>query len=183
MTEDKEIVYSKGVIEFITVANEYCLFTEKAEQYSKEDLLLYYLKICPLLYLKGILLPGLEESESEITERYLTEEAWESIFQTFKKKLGDDDVFWSIEDDEADEKKPIKSSTSEYIADVYQDMKDFVMLYQKSTLAAKENAVAECRRLFETHWGSRVIAIQRALHNIVFPEQPSEINDDNENSL
>lgn len=176
-TIDNDLVYSKGVLEFLTVANEYCLFTEKAEQYSKEDILLYYIKICPLLYLKGILLPKLEENDSEITERYVTEEAWESILQTFKRKFGEEDVFWNIENDQTDEKISIKLSVSEHIADVYQDMKDFVMLYQKSTHAAKENAVLECYRLFETHWGSKIIFIQKALHAIVFPEQLVDISE------
>lgn len=175
MTIDNDLVYSKGVLEFLTVANEYCLFTEKAEQYSKEDILLYYIKICPLLYLKGILLPKLEENDSEITERYVTEEAWENILQTFIRKLGEEDVFWNIENDQTDEKTSIKLSVSEHIADVYQDIKDFVMLYQKSTHAAKENTVLECYRLFETHWGSKIILIQKALHAIVFPEEPADI--------
>lgn len=168
--KDNDLVYSKGVLEFLTVSNEYCLFTEKAEQYSKEDILIYYLKICPLLYLKGILLPKMEENDAEITERYVTEESWESIFQTFKRKLDEEDVFLNIKNDQADEKTTIRLSISEHIADVYQDMKDFVMLYQKNTHAAKENAVAECYRLFETHWGSKIICIQKALHAIVFPE-------------
>ena len=60
---DKDIVYSKNVIEFITVVNEYCLFIEKAENYSKDDIIQYMLKICPLIYLKGALLPTGEENE------------------------------------------------------------------------------------------------------------------------
>ena len=49
-------------------------------------------------------------------------------------------------------------------------MKDFLMLYKKGTQASKENAVAECRHLFETHWGSRLTNAHRALHNIVYKE-------------
>lgn len=172
--KDKEKVYSKGVIELLTVANEYCLFSEKAEQYSKEDIIQYYLKICPLLYLKGILLPELEENDAEITERYLTEEAWENIFNTFKAKLGEEDIFWIADTEHPVEKPDKKSSISELIADVYQDMKDFVMLYQKNTFAAKENAVAECHRLFGNHWGIKIIHIQKALHEITFSESTQE---------
>jgi hypothetical protein len=183
ISKDNEPVYSKGVLEFLTVANEYCLFTEKAEMYSKEDILHYYVKICPLLYLKGILLPKLEENDAELTERYLTEEAWESVYQTFKKKLGEEDFFWHIENEDADEKTPIKLSISEHVADVYQDMKDFVMLYQKSTQAAKENAVRECSCLFETHWGSIIIRIQKAMHQIIFPEQAADTSEFDKSDL
>lgn len=177
--KDNDPVYSKGVIETLTVANEFCLFTEKAEQYSKEDIILYYVKICPLLYIKGILLPQLDESESEITERYVSEENWELIFNSLKKKLGDDDIFWDIDHDHSNEKKFRKLSISEQIADIYQDLKDFVMLYQKSTHAAKENAVAECNRLFEENWGKKIIRIQKAIHEIIYH---SHEDDENEKS-
>jgi hypothetical protein len=175
--KSKEHIFSKSIIEFLTVANEYCLFTEKAEMYSQEDIALYYLKICPLLYLKGILLPEVEGDESEITERYLTEENYEIIFQALRKKFGETDTYWCIDDEGKEENATKKSSISEQIADVYQDMKDFVMLYQKNTQAARENAVAECRRLFETHWGTAIVNMQQALHKIIFGEHGSGISE------
>lgn len=175
--KDTDPVFSKGVIEFLTVANEYCLFTEKTEQYTKEDIILYYVKICPLLYIKGILLPQLEENESEITERYVNEENWEIVFQSLKRKIGEEDIFWDIDHDHSNDKIIRKLSISEHIADVYQDLKDFIMLYQKNTLAAKENAVAECNRLFETHWGDKIIRIQKALHEIIFHDHSDDSSD------
>jgi len=176
LTENKnEIIYSKNIIELLTVANEYCLFTEKAEQYQKEDIIYYYLKICPLLYLKGILLPSVEECDFEITERYVTEEIWEHIFISLNKKIGQEDNFLSFNNNEdVSEKNIIKQSISEQIADIYQDLKDFIILYQKNTQAAKINAVAECYRLFATHWGNKIIKLQMALHNIIFPGVPNE---------
>lgn len=170
MTKEKDTdpVYSKDVIEFLTVANEYCLFTEKTEQYTKEDIILYYVKICPLLYIKGILLPQLEGNESEITERYVTEENWEIIFNTLRRKMGDDDLFWDIDHDHTNDKTIRKLSISEHITDVYQDLKDFIMLYQKNTHAAKMNAVAECNRLFGTNWGNKIIRIQKTAHQYIF---------------
>jgi hypothetical protein len=167
---DKEIVYSKNVIEFYTVANEYCLFVEKVENYTKEDIISYMLKICPLIYLKGSLLPVYEESEFEISERYITEEYWEHIFLSLKNKFGNDDNYLTIAGDDKGEIVPSPASIAENLTDIYQDMKDFIMLYQKGTHAAKENAVAECRQLFETHWGSRLVNALRALHYIVYSE-------------
>lgn len=174
-----EAVYSKSVIEFLTVANEYCLFTEKAEQYSREDIFQYYLKIGPLLYLKGALLPEMNDNESEIPERYLTEEAYEIIYQALKKKIGDADAFWCIDDEGKEDNSVKMDSIAEQIADIYQDMKDFVMLYQKNTHAAKENAVAECHKLFISHWGIRTISLQQALHKILFSNMLSTSAEEN----
>ena len=179
--EEKDLVYSKNVIEFLTVANEFCLFVEKGETYSKEDIVHYMLKICPLIYLKGSLLPTIEENESEVIERYMTEEYWESIFKIIKEKLGKDDKYWVLANNEIGECVPRMASIAENLADIYQDMKDFVMLYQKGTHAAKENAVAECKILFETHWGHRILSAHKALHESIYNDNSEEEFYENDN--
>ena len=169
--KDKDVVYSKNVVEFITVANEYCMFTEKAENYTKEDIIHYMLKICPLLYLKGALLPASNESEFEITERYVNEEHWDTVYKALNKVLGKDDIYFTLGFNDTGEHTPVMASIADNLTDIYQDLKDFLMLYQKGTHAAKENAVAECRSLFEKHWGKRLVNAHCALHNLVFKEE------------
>ena len=51
-------------------------------------------------------------------------------------------------------------------ADIYQDLKDFIYLYQKNTEMAKENAVSECKRLFQTRWGVRLTRAHTVIHEI-----------------
>ena len=50
------IVYSKNVIEFVTVAAETCLFLEHATDFSREDFVVKSVKLFPLLYLKASLI-------------------------------------------------------------------------------------------------------------------------------
>ena len=52
------------------------------------------------------------------------------------------------------------------------------MLYQKGSHASKENAVAECRNLFASHWGRRIANIMLPLHKINFHVNDMEENDD-----
>jgi len=42
---EDDIVYSKDVLEFVTVAAEYCSFVEAVNQYSKKDFLNKFIKI------------------------------------------------------------------------------------------------------------------------------------------
>ncbi len=176
-----EIVFSKNVIEFLTVANEYCLFVEKADNYSRDDIINYLLKICPLIYLKGALLPESEESEYEIPERFVAEEHWESIYNALKSKLGKENIYWTLTNNEAGENVPSMASIADNLADIYQDLKDFVMLYQKGTHASKENAIAECCMLFKTHWGSIIVSVHKALHHILYNEVVQDNFYENEN--
>ncbi|MBI9034298.1 MAG: DUF5063 domain-containing protein [Bacteroidales bacterium] len=173
--------YSKNVIEMLTVAHEFCLFMEKAESYKKTDLIEYLLKMAPLMYLKGTLLPHIKVDYPESNERFVTEDKWEAIFNQIKEKLGHDDEYLVLSDEGITDNQGIKASIAENISDVYQDMKDFVYLYQKPTLGPKQNAAHEVKRHFINHWGPRLIQAQIPLHKLAFKSQLEE--QDNSNNL
>ncbi len=163
---ENDPVFTRQIIEFITVSNEFCLFTEKVETYSKEDIVEYYRRILPFLYLKGSLLKPVVRSAGEASERFFTQEEWELLFNTLRNKLYPDDHFW-VSTDMYDENTEIeKASVAECIADIYQDMKDFLMLYQKNHYASKENAVNDVCEHFDHHWGEASIKCMLALHRL-----------------
>ena len=56
----KSIVYSTGVVEFITVAVQYCILLESVNNLSKNELTDKLSKLLPFLYLKTLLAPELE---------------------------------------------------------------------------------------------------------------------------
>ncbi len=159
-------VYSKQVIELLTVANEYCIFTEKADDYSKADIVNYYRHILPLLYIKGSVLKPIIPQHPEDAERFLTEESWEIILNSLRNKFYPDDHFWICEDLSDENTDVEKMSLAECLADIYQDLKDFVMLYQKNLYSSRENAVAEISRLFSEHYGEIITHALPALHQL-----------------
>ncbi|MCF8296976.1 MAG: DUF5063 domain-containing protein [Saprospiraceae bacterium] len=165
-----EIIKSKTVLEMITVAYEFCLFIESAENYDKQTVISYLQKVCPLIYIKGALLPEIEVSDESAAERFVTEENWESIFSMLKTKFGKDDEFYIIDDNLITGVKPIVASLADNLADVYQDLKDFVMLYQKNLTVAKECAVRDCKVLFENNWGQKLLNAHIRIHQLVFEE-------------
>jgi hypothetical protein len=62
----QNIVYSKNVVEFVTVANEFCATIEKVNNFSAPENLQKLQKILPLLYLKASLLPRMEKLLDEV---------------------------------------------------------------------------------------------------------------------
>ena len=162
--DQSEIVKSRQVIEMLTVANEYCLFLEKAEEYSRADIIEYVQKVCPLLYIKGILLPLVTVNWPEANERFVTIERWETLFNILRHKFDKDDEYWVS--DHNDENITLKESLSDNLTDIYQDLKDVVLLYQKNNDAARENAVFECKSLFNPHWGDRIAKALHYLHTM-----------------
>ncbi len=173
MTEQNksDITLSKQVIELATVANEYCFFLESLEKKEKGTILEFMQRILPLLYVKGSLLPVIEPEHPEANERFVTEEQWETIFTELRGIIGEDDEFWLIDPQYINETEPLKASLSENFTDIYQDMKDFLLLLQKNTHAARENAIAECRTLYENHWGYRIGNVLTRIHHLLYFEE------------
>ena len=162
----QEPVFSRKVLEMITVSNEFCIFIEESGKYDTLQILAYLERVVPLLYLKGSLLPEVEISDETANERFITEEQWETCFNALKEKFGKIDAFYMNEN--AGEKEVHKYSLAESITDIYQDLRDFVYLYQRNTMAARENAVSSCKTLFEGRWGYCAIRIMQAIHFILY---------------
>lgn len=160
---NKEGHIPSPVIELLTVANEFCLFTESVSRYPKNEVLEYYRKILPLLYIKGNLLPD-ELPEEARPERYVTEEQWEVVFNDIRQLLGEEDAFFFVDYSEPKDQDTWQGSLADHLADIYQDMKDYVLAFQKNTHTSRVNAIADCRRLFYTHWGERIVRAQHVIH-------------------
>jgi hypothetical protein len=163
--DPNEPVFSKKVIEVLTISNEFCLLIEKAETYERTDFLLILHRILPLLYLKASLLTNVEASNPEIKERFVNEEQYELIYHSLKRIFGSDDRF----KENVNNISANPGSFSEYLSDVYQDIKDFLVLYQKPSMSAKENAINECLLFFKNHWGYRALMSVTNIHPLLYP--------------
>jgi hypothetical protein len=168
-------LYSRKVLEMITVANEYCLFLEKAEEYSPDELLGFLQKVSPLIYLKAALLPDLTVEDEDAVEHYVTEQQWEELFNILHNKFGSRDEFFFVDLHEKSHNDPVKGSLAECYTDVYQDMKDFLILYQNPLRAFKENAVKDCKSMFESRFGYRLLKAQAAIHCLLYPEDEGPV--------
>lgn len=158
--DNEDILKSRNVMELLTVANDFCIFTENVSDNNKIQIFDYYQKVLPLLYVKGSLVPDIEVSNHSFNERYVTENQWEKVYKDIQEKLGKDDIYWNLDNlNDAREQ-----SIADNISDIYQDMKDFLILFQQPKMAAKENAVYEIKKLFEAHWGVRCANAVNAIH-------------------
>jgi hypothetical protein len=174
-TYPEDITLSKPVLEIVTLAGEFCSYLESAESKSKKGILNFIQRMLPFLYFKGSLLPEVEVNFPEANERFVTEVDWENIFTILRDKFGSDDEFWLLDPEYINETEPIKASIAENIADIYQDMKDLVWLFGKNTQAARENAIHDCKLLFNTHWGFRIGHIIGQVHYLLSnPDSESE---------
>jgi len=169
------IAYSKNVLEFITVANEFCGFLERSEDLETADFLSRLQKILPLLYLKASLLPDFEFDSEEELEKFVTEMDYIHIQDKILQHtgVGNDyqEVFISgMQFSES----ALTASIAENVADIYQEMKDLVMSFRTLNDEVMEQAVWECKTNFSQYWGQTLVNCLRAVHNLIY----SENNDD-----
>ncbi len=162
-----DVVYSRNVIEFATVANEFCAFTESVNDLTRKDFLGKLQKLLPLLYLKASLLPKLEEDE-ESPEKFVTESDYGYILGKLSSKLGAFDSYPEIfEEGMALGEATVEANISENVADIYQDLKDFILSYRIGTTDVMRAALWECNNNFEQYWGQKLVNGLRAVHMLV----------------
>lgn len=157
MDKNDKAVYSRNVVEFVAVANEFCKYSERASEIKGDELLKIFQRILPLMYLKASLLPQLNPYFEDGNEKFVTEDNWNQIHEIFREKFGTADDFQEIFDERATESgEPVVSSISENMTDIYQDLKDFLLLYQTGTDEVMNDAIWECRLNYENFWAEVV---------------------------
>jgi len=182
MDTSTEPVYSRNVVEFVAVANEYCKYAEHASELKGDELLKIMQRILPLMYLKASLLPQFEPFFEDGNEKFVTESDWVSLNDILKEKFGTANEFLEVFDNKAEETgSPAVSTISENMTDIYQDMKDFLLLYQTGTREVMNDAVWECRLNFEEFWGQKLVNTLRAIHKFIYSgEDIGKVEDDTE---
>lgn len=166
---DKELIYTKESIEFATVAKEFLAFLESASKMKKDDFIDTSVKLLPLLYLKGVLLPEVIEFDDDYTEKFVTESTWSYIQQIAAAKLDEDDNYVQIQDaGVVNSMDYLNVGLSELFADLYQEIGDFIGAYRTGTDEIMLSALYYCRENFKNYWGIRALVLQKSLHEIKF---------------
>jgi hypothetical protein len=173
------IIYSPEVIEFVTIANEYCLLLEGLNELSREEFIEQSYKLLTLLHLKAIVLPKPANVSDAETETFMNEADWHFIDQGISTKLGSLETFNELVEP-ARPNVPLELSLSECMTDTYQDLKDFTQLYQFGNEEAITIGLWECKTNFEQIWGPRIIIVMKEFHNLLYSD--TEINDETDNT-
>ncbi len=174
----ENIVYSRNVIEFVTVAKEYCSFVEGVESLPKQEFLDNGRKILSLLYLKASMLPKLESIFEDATEKYVSESDWNYIHDNVKLKLAQHNDYLEVFDPNMHiSEGPLSASLAENFADIYQDLKDFISNFGIGNEEIMNDAIWECRLNFEEYWGQRLVNALRAIHSVLYSGESLDEND------
>jgi len=172
-----KLIYATEVIEFVTVANEYCLLLESLNELTREEFIKQAYKLLSLLHLKAIILPKPENISNAETETFINETDWHFIDTGISVKLGSLETFNDLIEPAIPD-APVNISLSECMTDIYQDLKDFTQLYQFGNEEAITEGLWECKNNFELIWGPRLIIVLKEFHNLLFGNVDLSNDDD-----
>jgi len=164
-----QIVYSKNVVEFVTVASEFCTSAENVAKMSAEANLQKMQKLLPLLYLKAAMLPKTERLLDEELDKYISELDYNVLHQKWLQLLNEYDSFYEVFDPAIQfGQETVTASVSENLLDIYQDLKNFLIAYSIGNEEVMNDALVECVEHFEEFWGQQLVNVLRAVHMLVY---------------
>jgi hypothetical protein len=177
--ESDNIVYSSTVIDFVTVAVEFCAFLENNGIVSRKEWIDRMLKLLPLIYIKAALLPQTVEINDESPETFVKEEDYARVSAAVSTIMSEEDVYLDVFIEEMKySDRPVSAFVSEDIADIYQDVRNFVSVYQYGLTDQMNDALFICKQNFENYWGQKLINVLRPLHSLYYNDQDEQLTDD-----
>jgi hypothetical protein len=166
--EDQNIdkIEAKNIKELYLVASQFCTFMEHIHTFEQNQMIDFLLKITPLMYIKGSLIPDFAIEDMAACEHFVTEEQYELLYLKLKEKLAEVEYFESYFLQESELKT---CSICEMLSDIYQNMKDFILLYNKNTLVTQESAIFMLKERFTDTWGRHITILLPCLHQLAYP--------------
>ena len=173
-------IFSKQVIEVITVAKEYCNLLENIKNSDVDDFLLKVHKIANLLYLKTSILKLPDEVFEVKINRFVTEEMYATMLFSIQKVLGSKDLNILADPYTTDvEKENEWIYISEIFTDIYQSLCDFLDNYRTGNEEMMNNALYEFIIDFREWWGHKLLALLFVLHKLLYTNDYEEIIENN----
>ena len=168
----RALIYDKNTLEFVTVALEFCALIETAANHTLFTFSDKAVKILSLLYLKATLLPATCDSEEDYDlEEFITEQTYEVVRNRLSNLLGEYDTYLETFDpDMKYSDTPLVATISENLADVYQDLGNFVALFRQENEQVMEEALIACEETFRLYWGQNLLNALKALHEVRYDE-------------
>lgn len=124
-------------------------------------------------------MPELEEDEDADLELSVTEETYEMVRSNLSVLLGDRDSFLdTFHEDMQYSDTPIAATISENLADVYQDIENFISLYREGNEEVMHAAIVMCYTNFKEFWGQQLLNALKALHTVRYSDEDALRSDE-----
>jgi len=161
--------------EFIRLCRRYFEYLDKLPDRKISDFWTMQLRLLPEIYSGVFRLPQIDARYSGDVEKFVTEREYNRIFINLVSYIGSLDKFSDFNDlSHPGTMKVVNVSLSEILTDIYQELKDFVLLYETGTLENMNDAIADCFDTFGQFWGVKLLTATRIIHVNLFQQRYAE---------
>jgi hypothetical protein len=165
-------ILSKQTEDFVRTALEFCVLTEKHTQTDKDFFINNMIRVLPLLYLKVSIIPQIEENYDSDLETKVSEEMYNRVEDSISNLLGNENLYLeTFHPDIRLSDSPIAVKISEDLADIYQDLGNFIAVFKNGQRETMNDSLTLCVQNFEKYWGQRLLNALRALHYIKYNDE------------
>ncbi len=173
---------------FADLVSQYVNIIDSKFDMPRIDFLLIIHRLLSKIYAAGATLPSVESTKTEVginktlaetmlkINKILKEPARQNLsertdlffkrMKKIKKLLGKYDGYWHIFDpiDEKEKDDPTYYCISGDLAEIYDDLKKGLKLWNLNDPIEKERAMSKWQRDFDIHWGHHAIIVLRVIH-------------------
>lgn len=167
MTEN--IVENRAQLQAVAHASEFCATIENAAQYEKSEFVRIITELLPALYMDFATAESTAISDDYYTSDFIDEDYYESVRRQMESVFGADDMFLeTFEEDMKYSDTPIAVSISESLADIFQDLYNFISAVRETDGDLLREAFADCSENFKSIWGQTLANVMRPLTHLRF---------------
>jgi len=160
---------------FVKLCRRYFEYLEKLPDKEISDFWVEQLNLLPEIYAGLFHLPQIDARYSSDVEKFVTEREYNKTFINLVTFIGALDKFTDFSDmSHPGAVKTVEASLSEMLTDIYQELKDFVLLYETGTLENMNDAIADCMDTFGQYWGLKLLSATRIIHVNLFQQRYAE---------
>ncbi len=168
-------VYRRDVLEFVTVATEFCKQLEQCPGSERGEFAQLMQRLIPMVYLKASMVEEVEEGVGYV-DQPVTEEDYEYIRSSIAAILRNADDYLDVFVQEFRYSDgPVVCTISESLADCYQTLRNMVEAFRSEIDEAMEVALYDCLEDFRARWGQQMLGALRALHELLASGQADEL--------
>lgn len=112
-----------------------------------------------------------DNNELDYIDSYLYEDTYNNVRENVYRLMGEDDVYLEVfEEDMKYSDTPIATTISENLADIYQELYNFLMTLQNVPTEVATNLIYALKDNFKSYWGQTLVNVMRALHSLKYDE-------------
>ncbi len=172
----KNINFEKNIMEanspylpFLALAGEYCSIVQNAREEDRREFVEKAVILLPELYVAMLKAPAPEVADYEVAflPQYVDEDYYDSVRRSLEMLFGPDDTYLETQlEDMKYSDVPIGASISEGMADIFQDLFNFLSAVRESDGESMNTAFGACRENFESYWAQILVNVMRPLNTL-----------------